>query len=41
LIELPTIADTFAERFDEPLRLYTERNDYRYLVASGRQTIPR
>ncbi len=36
LIELPTIADTFAERFDELLRLYPERNDYRYLVAGGR-----
>jgi hypothetical protein len=36
LIELPTIAETFAERFDELLRLYPERDDYRYLVAGGR-----
>ena len=36
LIELPTIADAFAERFDELLRLYPERDDYRYLVAGGR-----
>jgi hypothetical protein len=36
LIELPTIAEAFGERFDELLRLYPERNDYRYLVAGGR-----
>ena len=36
LIELPTIADAFAERFDDLLRLYPERDDYRYLVAGGR-----
>ncbi len=36
LIELPTIAETFGERFDELLRLYPERDDYRYLVAGGR-----
>ncbi len=36
LIELPTIAETFGERFDELLRLYSERDDYRYLVAGGR-----
>ena len=36
LIELPTIAETFGERFDDLLRLYPERNDYRYLVAGGR-----
>jgi hypothetical protein len=35
LIELPTIAEAFAERFDEILRLYPERDDYRYLVAGG------
>jgi hypothetical protein len=36
LIELPTIAEAFAERFDELLRVYPERDDYRYLVAGGR-----
>lgn len=36
LIELPTIAETFGERFDELLRLYPERDEYRYLVAGGR-----
>lgn len=36
LIELPTIAETFGERFDDLLRLYPERDDYRYLVAGGR-----
>ena len=36
LIELPTIAETFAERFDELLPLYPERDDYRYLVTGGR-----
>ncbi len=36
LIELPTIAEAFGERFDELLRLYPERHDYRYLVAGGR-----
>lgn len=36
LIDLPTIADAFGERFDELLRLYPERDDYRYLVAGGR-----
>ena len=35
LIELPTIAETFGERFDELLRLYPERDDYRYLVTGG------
>lgn len=36
LIELPTIAEAFAECFDELLHLYPERDDYRYLVAGGR-----
>jgi hypothetical protein len=36
LIELPTIAEAFGERFDDLLRLYPERDDYRYLVAGGR-----
>lgn len=36
LIELPTIAEAFAERFDELLRVYPERDDYRYLVVAGR-----
>ena len=36
LIELPILAEAFTERFDELLRLYPERDDYRYLVAGGR-----
>jgi hypothetical protein len=36
LIERPTIAETFGERFDELLRLHPERDDYRYLVTGGR-----
>lgn len=36
MIEVPTIAEAFDERFDEMLRLYPERDDYRYLVAGGR-----
>ena len=36
LIELPTIAEAFAARFDELLSVYPERDDYRYLVAGGR-----
>lgn len=36
LIDLPTIADAFAERFDEFPTLYPDRDDYRYLVTTGR-----
>ncbi len=36
LIELPILAEAFAERFDDLLRLYPARDDYRYLVAGGR-----
>ncbi len=36
LIDLPTIADAFAERFDEFPALYPDREDYRYLVTTGR-----
>ncbi|MEM9712005.1 MAG: hypothetical protein AAGA17_07280 [Actinomycetota bacterium] len=36
LIDLPTIAEGFAERFDELPSLYPDRSDYRYLVATGR-----
>lgn len=36
LIELPTIAEAFAERFDDLLQPYPERDDYRYLVTGGR-----
>jgi len=36
LIELPTIAEACAERFDELFRVYPDRDDLRYLVAVGR-----
>ena len=36
LIDLPTIAEVFAERFDELPTLYPNRTDYRFLVATGR-----
>jgi hypothetical protein len=36
LIDLPSIADTFAEQFDELPPMYRDREDYRYLVATGR-----
>jgi hypothetical protein len=39
LIELPTIADAFAERFDELLRLYPERDDY-LIERANRSTSP-
>lgn len=34
LIDLPTIADGFAEAFDELPSLYPDRSDYRYLVTT-------
>ncbi len=36
LIDLPPIAEAFAESFDALPMLYSERTDYRYLVATGR-----
>ncbi len=36
LIELPTLSAVLAERFDELPALYPDRDDYRYLVATGR-----
>jgi hypothetical protein len=35
LLDLPTIADVFAESFDDLPALFTERADYRYLVTTG------
>jgi hypothetical protein len=36
LIDLPAIAEAFADRFDEFPAIYEGRNDYRYLVSTGR-----
>ena len=36
LIDLPAIADSFGERFDELPPVYVDRSDYRFLVATGR-----
>jgi len=36
LIELPTIAEAFAARFEALLSVYPDRDDYRYLLAGGR-----
>jgi len=36
LIDLPSIADAFAEGFDQLPQMYPDRNDYRYLVSTGR-----
>ena len=36
LIDLPSIAEAFAERFDDFPPMYAGRADYRFLVASGR-----
>lgn len=36
LVELPTLSAVIAERFDELPALYPDRDDYRYLVATGR-----
>jgi hypothetical protein len=35
LIDLPSIADAFAESFDELPAMYAGREDYRYLVVTG------
>lgn len=35
LVELPTLSVVIAERFDELPALYADRDDYRYLVATG------
>jgi hypothetical protein len=36
LLDLPPIAEAFALEFDQLPKLFDERDDYRYLVASGR-----
>ncbi len=36
MIELPTIVDAFAESFDHLPLLYAVRDDYRFLVTTGR-----
>ena len=36
LLDLPSIADAFAERFDQLPAMYPDREDYRYLVTTGR-----
>ena len=36
LIDLPSIADAFAERFDDLHRMYPDRDAYRVLVATGK-----
>ena len=35
-IDLPTISDAFAEHFDEFPAVYPDRDDYRYLVVTGK-----
>ena len=35
LVDLPTLSEAFAERFEELPTLYPDRDDYRYLVATG------
>lgn len=35
MIDLPPIAEAFAESFDEFPALFTGREDYRYLVTTG------
>jgi len=35
LLDLPSIADAFAERFDQLPAVYPDREDYRYLVTTG------
>jgi hypothetical protein len=35
-LDLPSIADAFAERFDQLPAMYPDREDYRYLVTTGR-----
>ncbi len=36
VIDLPTISDAFAERFDEFPAMYPDRGDHRYLVIAGK-----
>lgn len=36
LLDLPSIANAFAESFDELPAMFAGREDYRYLVATGR-----
>ena len=36
VIDLPTISDAFAEHFDEFPAMYPDRDDYRYLAATGK-----
>jgi hypothetical protein len=36
LIDLPSIADTFAEQFEQLPTMYRDREDYRFLVTTGR-----
>ena len=36
VIDLPTISDAFAEHFDEFPAVYPDRDDYRYLVVTGK-----
>lgn len=36
LIDLPPIAEAFAEDFESLPTMYSARDDYRYLVAAGR-----
>ena len=35
LVDLPTLSEVFSERFEELPALYPNRDDYRYLVATG------
>lgn len=35
LVELPTLSQVFAETFEELPALYPDRDDYRYLSATG------
>ena len=35
LLDLPSIADVFAESFEELPAMYAGREDYRYLVTTG------
>ena len=36
MIDLPTISDAFAEQFDEFPPMYPDRDDYSYLVTTGK-----
>jgi len=36
LVDLPPIAEEFAERFDSLPQMYEQRSNYRYLVTTGR-----